>query len=188
MATEQTTQAQAETEATTPAQAETEQTTQQQAETADTPEVYRTQEQFEAAFKARLERERKQWQLEKEEIEKRAKMDETQRLKAEKEDAEKKVQEAEARAQRAERKAALAGKVADPEAALKLLSDDHLDEDGNVSVEALLKSYPFLKPQNSPGLDGPNPAGGGKTRPANMSKEEFEALEKRVLAGERITL
>ena len=187
MADETTTPAPAETEATTPAQAATEQPTQQPAETAE-PQVYRTQEQFEAAFKNRLERERKTWQAEKEEIERRAKMDEAERLKAEANDVRKQL-EAERQARvMAERKAALAGKVADPEAALKLLGDDHLDEDGNVSVEALLKSYPFLKPQNSPSLDGPNPAGGGKTRPANMTKEEFDALQRRVLAGERVTL
>jgi hypothetical protein len=46
----------------------------------------------------------------------------------------------------AERRAALTGHVADPAAALKLLDEQHLDDDGNVLVDRLLETYPFLAP------------------------------------------
>lgn len=106
----------------------------------------------------------------------RAKLDEVERVKAEKADIEKRAQEAEARAVAAERRAALTGKVADPAAALKLIdAEQHLTEDGNVNVDALLESYPFLKPTQT----GPAPIGGANPRgqkdPALMSDEEFFA-------------
>lgn len=56
------------------------------------------------------------------------------------------AQAAAARATAAERKAALTGRVVDPEAALKLLTDKHLSEDGSVNVDALLGDYAFLAP------------------------------------------
>lgn len=103
----------------------------------------------------------------------RAKLDELERVKAEKADVEKRAQEAEARAVAAERRAALAGKVADPAAALKLLEDKHLQEDGSVNVDALLADYPFLKPAPSgpASIGGANPR--GQKDPALMSDEEF---------------
>ena len=77
----------------------------------------------------------------------RAKLDDIERLKAEKADAEKRAAEIEARAIAAERRAALTGKVADPQAALKLLDEsEHLGDDGSVNVDKLLESYPFLAP------------------------------------------
>ena len=77
----------------------------------------------------------------------RAKLDESERLKAELEDARKRASEIEERAVNAERRAALTGKVADPIAALKLLdADKHLTEEGDVNPDALLADYPFLKP------------------------------------------
>ena len=97
-------------------------------------------------------------------------MEESERLKAEKADAEKKALDAEERALRAERKATLAGKVADPNAALKLIEESHLDSSGNVNVDALLKDFPFLKPATqSPPLDGGNPPGGGKPAPKSLA-------------------
>lgn len=105
----------------------------------------------------------------------RANMDEVERIKAELEDERKAKADLEARATRAERKASLVGKVADAEAALKLVDpDQHLNEDGAVDHEALLETYPFLKPQTNA---GPAPIGGanpkGKKDPSNMSDTEF---------------
>jgi hypothetical protein len=55
------------------------------------------------------------------------------------------AREAEARVN-AERLATLAGKVANPKAALKLLEEAHLTSDGGVNVDALLAEFPFLAP------------------------------------------
>lgn len=124
---------------------------------------------------------------------KKAEMTEAERLKADKAEADRKVAEAEARAVAAERRASLAGKVADPVAALKLLDEEaHLDDEGNVLVEALLKTYPFLAPQQA----GPTPtSGAGGTTPKgltadklkSMDSKEFAELQKRVASGERVT-
>jgi len=95
----------------------------------------------------------------------REKLDEVERLKAEKADLEKAAAEAAAKATAAERRAALTGKVADPSAALKLLDEsEHLNEDGTVNTDALLQSYPFLAPAPAghPATPG---AGGGIKRP-----------------------
>lgn len=103
----------------------------------------------EKAEKARLESERQ-------------KLDEVERLKAEKADAEKRAQAIEQRAVAAERRAALAGKVADPAAALKLLDPDkHLNGD-EVNIEALLKDYPFLAPRQESGVYIPAARTAGK--------------------------
>jgi hypothetical protein len=125
---------------------------------------------------------------------KKAEMTEADKLKADQAEAAKKLAEAEARALAAERRAALAGKVADPTAALKLLDEEkHLDGDGNVNVDALLKTYPFL----APAPQGPTPtSGAGGTTPKGMTAEklksmdskEFAEIQKRVAAGERVTL
>ncbi len=134
-----------------------------------------TQADLERMLSERLKRERKKWDEEKQEIEKRAKMDEQERIKAEKEDAEKRAQEAEARAIQAQRRADLAGKVADPQAALRLIDEDtHVTEDGAVNVDKLLESYPFLAPQRQ----GPAPTstGGGTTpKPATIEQRMAEA-------------
>lgn len=104
----------------------------------------------------------------------RAKLDEVERVKAEKVDLEKKAAEAEARAVAAERRAALTGQVADAAAALKLLDEaKHLNEDGTVNATALLADYPFLKPP-APGIaaiGGANPR--GQKDASQMSDEEY---------------
>ena len=124
----------------------------------------------------------------------KADMTEIERAKATQAEMTQKLADAEARAVAAERRASLAGRVADPIAALKLLDEDaHLTDDGSVNVDALLQTYPFLAPQQS----GPTPtAGAGGTTPKgltadklrSMDSKEFAELQKRVQAGERVTL
>lgn len=83
-----------------------------------------------------------------------------------------------AKATAAERRAALAGKVVDPVAALKLLdATRHLDGDGNPDVEKILADYPFLAPCKSDTLATPvttlresSPSGrGGNPAPYSTS-------------------
>jgi hypothetical protein len=107
--------------------------------------------------KTRLDRERKKWEAERVEAEERARMSEAERLKADLANRDALIKEAEARALAAERRAALTGKVVDPQAALKLMGDDHVDEDGNVSVEKLLEAYPFLRPASAAPATAPEP-------------------------------
>lgn len=130
----------------------------------------RAKEAQEAAEKARLDAERQ-------------KLDEVERLKAEKADAEKKAAEIEARAVAAERKAALTGKVADPVAALKLLEDTHLDDEGNVLVDKLLEAYPFLAPQqDTKRVDLP----GQKTMPGpkgDLTPDDFRGKDQAWIAA-----
>lgn len=79
---------------------------------------------------------------------KKADMSEIERAKAEAEEVRQQLEQERAARTAAERRAALTGKVADPQAALRLLDEDqHLDGDGNVNVKALLETYPFLAPQ-----------------------------------------
>lgn len=129
---------------TTPPQAETQGTTPTAAETAV------SQADIDKIVKTRLARAQKEWEAKAAEEAERARMSESERLKKDLEAQAAKVKEAEERAVRAERLAALKGSVADANAALKLLEDDHLDEDGTVNVEKLLEAYPFLKPAPQP--------------------------------------
>lgn len=125
---------------------------------------------------------------------KKAEMTEAEKAKAEQAETAKKLAEAEARAVAAERRATLAGKVADPVAALKLLDEEqHLDADGNVKVEALLKTYPFLAPTPTgptptSGAGGKTPTGLNAEKLKSMDSKEFAELQKRVASGERVTL
>jgi hypothetical protein len=75
------------------------------------------------------------------------------------------------RAVNAERLASITGKVADPKAALKLLDDAHLTEDG-VNVDALLRDYPFLAPQ--PAGTSPTKGAGGGTPRGALTLEDFK--------------
>lgn len=125
--------------------------------------TYRTKakEAAEKAEKARLEAER-------------AKLDEVERLKAEKADVEKRAAEIEQRAVAAERRASITGKVADATAALKLLDDTkHLNRDGDVNVEALLKDYPFLAPTTPAGVSIP---GARSSKTATLTEEDVKRM------------
>lgn len=123
-----------------------------------------TQEELDAIIDERLARDRKTREAEAKTKAERDKMDAEQRLAAEKKDAEDRARAAEERAVAAERRASLAGHVVDPAAAIKLLDPEkHLDKDGNVSVEKLLKDFPFL----APGKPGPSAPGAGGAHPKN---------------------
>lgn len=74
--------------------------------------------------------------------------------------------EAEQRAaadQRTTQAAALKDKVRDPEAALRLLTDDLKDKDGNPDVSKIIAKYPYLAPDGAPPTTAPNPGGGPQT-------------------------
>lgn len=126
--------------------------------------------------KQRLERERKKWEAESEEAAKRARMDEAERLKADIADRDKRIAEAEAKATAADRRASLTGKVADPQAALRLLDDAHVNDDGTVNIDALLTTYPFLAPTPTGPTATRGAAGGAMPRgkdPTKMTDEEY---------------
>lgn len=96
-------------------------------------------------------------------------------LEAEREALAKKAQEAESARTAAERRAALTGRVADPNAALKLLEDDDLNDDGTVNVDGLLAKYPFLAPAPT----GPTPtrgAAGGKAPKQALTLEDVKKM------------
>lgn len=82
---------------------------------------------------------------------------------------EKAHQEAQAKALQAERKAALVGKVVDPEAALALLTDQYIGEDGSIKLDEFLQRYPFLKTQQPPrDVGGPSNPGSSVQPLANL--------------------
>lgn len=131
----------------------------------------------EKIVKRRLDRERKKWEQEREEAEERARMSEAERLQADLQAKQDALTAAEKRAVNAERLAALTGKVADPKAALRLLDDDHLTEDGTVNVDALLNAYPFLAPQAQP-----KPSANSAVAPTPArGKAQAEDLESAIL-------
>lgn len=140
--------------------------------------TYRTKAKAaeEAAAKARLDAERQ-------------KLDEVERLKAEKADADKRVAELEAKATAAERRAALTGKVADPTAALKLLDpEQHLTEDGSVNVDALLETYPFLAPGKTPTQASTPGAGGNIASKQTQLASLQDQLKNAKNMAERVSL
>lgn len=93
----------------------------------------------------------------------RSKLDEVERLKAEITDRDAALAQAKQEALAARRLATLTGKVADPNAALKLLEDAHVQEDGSINLDAFLQAYPFLSPKTGPASINPtNAASAGK--------------------------
>jgi hypothetical protein len=87
----------------------------------------------------------------------------------------KKAEEAERARVNAERRASLTGKVADANAALKLLDDAHLDKDGNVNVDALLTAYPFLAPAQ-PGRAPVASANAPRTAAAALTLDDLAGM------------
>lgn len=131
----------------------------------------------EKVVKKRLERERKKWEAEREEAEKRARMDEAERLKAELADRDKAIAERDAALAREKAIRSLSGKVADPEAAYKLAEgNDDLLSDGQVDADALLQAYPFLAPTPA----GPNATRGAGGSSLSASKAKIASLEEQL--------
>lgn len=95
-----------------------------------------------------------------------------------------------AKATAAERRAALAGKVVDPVATLKLLdATRHLDGDGNPDVEKILADYPFLAPNKVAGGAPSTPGAGGTLNGKTAALTTLqERLEKARSREERIAL
>lgn len=68
----------------------------------------------------------------------------------------------------AERRSQLAGRVHDPEAALRLIRDEHVTN-GELNVDAFLETYPWMRaqPEGKPG-PAPTNAGGGRSSAESM--------------------
>ena len=108
-------------------------------------------------------------------------------LESEREKLTKRAQAEAERATRAERLASLAGKVADPKAALKLLDDAHITDDG-VNIDALLKDYPFLAPNTRAVAPGPDGAPAGVSARQTTAAALQERLKNARTREERVSL
>lgn len=105
----------------------------------------------------------------------RAKMDELEKQKAVNGDLQKQLEAEKQARTTAERIASLKGLVADTNAAIKLLSDDHINEDGTINVDSFLEAYPFMKPaEPDKGVKG----GGGSIRTKNTMNDQIAAAKK----------
>ena len=153
-------------------------------EAPETQQAEGTPETFDRAYVEKLRKEAATYRTKAKELEEQRKAEEAKRLEqapleeklaalqAERDEFAKSAQEAEQRRVQAERLASLTGRVADPKAALKLLDDAHVTDDG-VDVDALLKQYPFLAPNQRPSA----PAAQGQPEPAGkhsrLTLEDF---------------
>lgn len=98
------------------------------------------------------------------------------------------AQAAAERATAAERKAALTGKVADPDLALLALDPErHLNEDGSVNVDALLADRPVLAP-TKPSVPGTPGAGGSLNTRTITNAALQEQIKNARTRSERIAL
>jgi hypothetical protein len=78
----------------------------------------------------------------------------------------------------AERRAQLSGAVSDVSAAVKLADDSHLDEAGNIDLDALFRQYPSLKP--TPAAATPTPGAG-----ASQTQSSAPSLEAAIKSGDQ---
>lgn len=78
---------------------------------------------------------------------------------------------------RAEQLGKLSGKVRDPDAALRLLTDDLKDKDGNPDVEKIIGKYPYLAPEGVTTPTAPSGAGGPQTGPATNLDKAVESKD-----------
>lgn len=114
-------------------------------------------ETFDRDYVEKLRRENAKYRTRAQELEEQRKAEEQKRLEqapleerlkaleAEREQLTQAAKEAEERRIQAERRAAFAGKVVDPDAAIKLIDPDkHLDADGNVLVDAFITDRPYM--------------------------------------------
>lgn len=169
---------------------------------------YRSQEDFDKAISARLGRERKKWDQEKAEIERKAKMDEHERTKAEKEESDRKAREAAEALDRykvlhaAERQAVkLGGKPIRAEQIVALawpaLSSVEVGDSGpdatavEAAIKAVLEDVPELKATTTGsnlGGSGSNPGVGSDSRQTveknPFSREHLNLTEQARILGE----
>jgi len=95
------------------------------------------------------------------------------------------------RAQQLERRLALVNALGDPKVAefVEPHADKFIGEDGNVNVEAIYETFPFLKQAQSPAVRGANPGhpSGGLTREqiAKMTPEEYEKRRTEIMEALR---
>lgn len=141
-----------------------------------------TQTELDRIVAERLARERKAAEEKVKAEAEKAKLATEERLKLERKEAEEAKEAAEERARLAGWRADLKGEVRDVGAALKLIDPEkHLDAEGNVSLKALLKDYPFLAP-----VDRVTPGGGGaQEKQAATPSNILEAVEADRAAGLR---
>lgn len=164
-----------------------------------------TQAELDAILSKRLARERKQWEQQVEDAKKKAAMDETERLKAEKAEAEQKAQAAQAAANqrliKAEAKVQAAALGVKPERidyAIRLadLSGVEVGDDGEpdakavkAAIEAVLRDVPELKGVSGSVGTGSNPGGDGNQGTKNPWKREtFNLTEQARLLRENPAL
>lgn len=149
----------------------------------------------EAAFRERLERERKKLEKEfdkrLEERLEREKLGETERLQKDLDDARKELELARNEARRATLKSRVARDVTDPDYALFILERDRdlLDDDGNPIMDALLERAPVLRPSaaqpttsntpRTPASAGSPNAPGGPREPASLEEAINQHLNAR---------
>ena len=126
-----------------------------------------TEAEVNAMMTARLAKQEKalkaQFEAESKKAAERAKLDETERIQAEKADLEQKLQQLEAEKAEAVQRASLAGKVSDVDYALfkaRQDTDKYVTPDGAINVDALLKDHATLAVQPDP-KPGPAPTAGG---------------------------
>lgn len=139
--------------------------------TGTTPPEGGNQDAIDRIVKQRLERERRKWEADRVEAEKRARMDEAERLKADLADRDKAIADAKAEAHRERSLRALKGLVVDEEDAFAIAQRLQLiDDSGKVDVDALLKAKPYLAPAterpNAPRITGAPPPSG---KPVDMN-------------------
>ena len=99
----------------------------------------------------------------------RAKLDESERLKAEKADVEKRLQEREQALAEASMALELQGKVSNPKAVIRLLEDKHFDADGNPDLDVFFNDYPEFKIQATEKSGGTDVELNAPTNPPEVS-------------------
>lgn len=135
-----------------------------------------TQDVFDRDYVEKLRKENASWRKKYQESEEaktaaakeaeRAKMDDLQKLQAELEDTRKLATERESLLKRERDARALTAQVVDVDAALKLIDDEHRNDDGSINLDAFLDKYAFLKPASAEAPAEPP----RRTPPANATK------------------
>jgi hypothetical protein len=159
-------------EDTTPPHAESEGTTPPEAAQ---PGTTAPQADIDKIIQKRLDRERRKWEAEREEAEKRARMDESERLKAELADRDKQIAEAQAEAKRERGMRSVSEHVVDAEDAYAIAERLGLvDDAGNVDRVALLEAKPYLAKSQRP--IAPAPDGAPTIRGKRITHEELRNM------------